>query len=80
MGTSDWIALGSAVIAAASLMYTRTQARAANKANTTAEAANQLAQDANAVSAEANETAPYRGRRGPAGRRRPHPTSPSPHT
>jgi hypothetical protein len=54
---SDWIALSSAVIAAASLIYTRTQAGAAKRANVTADAANSLARDANTVSAEANETA-----------------------
>ncbi|MGA5320167.1 hypothetical protein ACPCIU_06965 [Streptomyces seoulensis] len=57
MDSSDWIALGSAVIAAASLAYTRTQAKAAKEANVTAAAANGIALDANAVSAEANETA-----------------------
>ncbi|MEU4166133.1 hypothetical protein AB0F46_04505 [Streptomyces sp. NPDC026665] len=57
MDSSDWIALCSAAIAAASLAYTRTQAKAAKKANVTATAANSIALDANGVSAEANETA-----------------------
>ncbi|WP_371617865.1 hypothetical protein [Streptomyces sp. NBC_00454] len=57
METSDWIALGSAVTATAALIYTRTQARAAKKANTTAEEANVIARDANRVSLEASETA-----------------------
>ncbi|WP_316769045.1 hypothetical protein [Streptomyces sasae] len=57
LGTSDWISMASAAIAAASLLYTRIQARAAKRANTTAEAANRLSREANAVSAEANETA-----------------------
>ncbi|MCF3181858.1 hypothetical protein IPZ70_18175 [Streptomyces polychromogenes] len=57
METSDWIALGSAATAAAALIYTRTQARAAKKANVTAEEANTIARDANLVSQEASETA-----------------------